>query len=312
MPYVNPTEFTHNLNVAVATLSDGTLSYGAAVSLEQSISVYDQAGDGDVDGVDFFFDSSIPYTGYYYTAPNGNTYAIYQSQNTPTSFFIPYNAAEYDLAAVFPSGSNAVSVTAQADDFEPTGNPLCFLAGTSIQTPGGEVAVETLTPGDRICLADGGIVDVKWIGRQTVSTRFGTADRLHLVRIAAGSLGNGLPHSDLTVTADHGMVLDGVICHAGALVNGTTITAVPMAELGARYTVYHVETEAQEVILANGAPSETYIDNVSRRAFDNYAEFAALYGDDPAPMAELALPRAHSVRQVPDRLRRQLASAAAA
>lgn len=73
---------------------------------------------------------------------------------------------------------------------------------------------------------------VKWIGRQAVSTHFRPADRLGLVRFAAGSLGDGLPHTNLTVTADHGMQVEGVICHAGALVNGTTITRVPLAKMG--------------------------------------------------------------------------------
>ena len=125
------------------------------------------------------------------------------------------------------------------------------------------------------------------------------------VRFSAGSLGDGLPHTDLTVTADHGMLVDGVICHAGALVNGETITRVPLVEMGESYTVYHVETEAHEIILANGAPAETFIDNVSRRVFDNYAEFEALYGDVPE-MEELPLPRAMSARQVPDRIRARL------
>ena len=153
---------------------------------------------------------------------------------------------------------------------------------------------------------DGRSVPVKWIGRQTVSTRFGPAERLMPVRFAAGALGQGLPHADLTVTADHGMLVEGVICHAGALVNGGTITRVPLAQMGKTYTVYHVETENHEIILANGAPAETFIDNAGRRAFDNYAEFEALYGEVPE-MQELPYPCAMSARQVPDRIRATLA-----
>ncbi|WP_420396453.1 Hint domain-containing protein [Nioella sp.] len=183
---------------------------------------------------------------------------------------------------------------------------FCFLPGTGIATPAGEVAVEDLSIGDRILSGADGEVRVKWIGRQTVSTRFGPAERLMPVRFAAGSLGDGLPHTDLTVTADHGMLVDGVICHAGALVNGTTITRVPLAEMGDSYTVYHIETEEHEIILANGAPAETFIDNVSRRVFDNYAEFEALYGDVPE-MEELPYPRAMSARQVPAHIANRLA-----
>ncbi|WP_071691305.1 Hint domain-containing protein [Nioella sediminis] len=182
---------------------------------------------------------------------------------------------------------------------------LCFLAGTRITVPGGERRVESLRIGDRLSTQDGQTAKVKWIGRQTVMTRFGPAERLMPVRFAAGSLGEGLPHTDLTVTADHGMLVDGVICHAGALVNGETITRVPLAEMGETYTVYHIETEAHEIILANGAPAETFIDNVSRQVFDNFAEFEALYGEVPE-MEELPYARAMSARQVPGSIRRRL------
>ena len=208
---------------------------------------------------------------------------------------------------------------------------VCFFPGTLIATPHGERKVEDLVPGDRVLIVDAGYVPatwlgrmaqmlrrkfgfsraapVKWLGRQTVTTLFGPADRLMPVRFAAGSLGGGggplLPHSELTVTADHAMLVDGVLCEAGALVNGTTITRVPLSEFGESYTVYHVETENHEIILANGVPSETFVDNVSRRAFDNYAEFADLYGDQPE-MKELPYPRASNARHLPARIKRRL------
>jgi hypothetical protein len=235
-----------------------------------------------------------------------------------------------DIAAIFgPSGFNATLVGSESlpSTSDPTGTSFqrvpdgdtnivvgaqtagivnCFLAGTHIATPDGDYAVESLKVGDRLSLADGGTAEVKFILEQTVSTRFGPAERLMPVRFAAGSLGNGLPTADLTVTADHGMLVEGVICHAGALVNGTTITRVPLAELGKSYTVYHIETEAHEIILTNGAPAETFIDNVSRRSFDNFAEFDALYGDVPE-LEELPYPRAMSARQVPESIRSRLA-----
>ena len=101
------------------------------------------------------------------------------------------------------------------------------------------------------------------------------------------------------------MLVDGVLCEAGALVNETTITRVALSEFGEMYTVYHVETEAHQVILANGAPAETFVDNVSRRAFDNYAEFEALYGD-PMEMNELPYPRASNARHLPMRIKSRL------
>lgn len=179
----------------------------------------------------------------------------------------------------------------------------CFLAGTKIATPTGYVPVEDLRIGDCATTADGRAVEIKWIGRKTVTARFGPAERLHPVCICAGALGNNTPNADLFVTADHALLIDSVLCHAGALVNGTTITRDPMNN---RFTVYHVETEAHEIILANGAPAETFIANAGRRAFDNFAEFDALYGDVPE-MPELPFPRAVSARQLPARLRRRVA-----
>ena len=188
---------------------------------------------------------------------------------------------------------------------------VCFFPGTLIAIPGGECEVEQLASGDLVMVGDTHAVPVKWIGLQSVSTLFGPAERLMPVRIAAGSLGGGgggqplQPHSDLTVTADHAMLVDGVLCEAGALVNGTTISRVPLSEFGGRYTVYHVETEAHEIILANGAPAETFVDNASRRAFDNFSEFEALHGDT-REMKELPYPRASNARHLPARIKARL------
>ncbi|MGI3187369.1 Hint domain-containing protein [Nioella aestuarii] len=213
---------------------------------------------------------------------------------TLTDFFLDNSAAD-QITITTVSGSGTFDLQTL----------YCFSKGTMISTPSGETKVEELHIGDAVLTADDRSVPVKWIGHQTVSTWFGPAERLMPVRFVSGSLGNGLPHTDLTVTADHGMLVDGVICHAGALVNGSTITQVPLEEMGKTYSVYHIETEAHEIILANGAPAETFIDNVSRRVFDNFAEFEALYGDVPE-MEELPYPRAMSARQVPGWLRRSL------
>lgn len=102
------------------------------------------------------------------------------------------------------------------------------------------------------------------------------------------------------------MLVDGVLCEAGALVNGTTITRVPLSEFGKSYTVYHVETEAHEIIFANGVPAETFVDNVTRRAFDNYAEFEVIHGANPQEMSELPYPRASNARHLPARIKGRL------
>ncbi|MEY8843002.1 Hint domain-containing protein [Cribrihabitans sp. XS_ASV171] len=174
----------------------------------------------------------------------------------------------------------------------------CFAHGTGIATPDGERAVERLRPGDPILTADGRTVSVKWIGRQTRNKLFTPEDRLRPVRVAAGALGPGVPHSDLILTADHALILDGLAINAGALVNGTTIMVEPMAALDFSITYYHLETGNHEVILANGAPAETFVDYIGRATFDNYAEFIALHGNE-RPVAEMDIPRISAARLVP-------------
>jgi hypothetical protein len=173
---------------------------------------------------------------------------------------------------------------------------VCFLAGTRIATPAGEVPVETLRPGDPVLTADGRAVPVRFLGRQTVDARFGPPWRARPVRIAAGALAEGVPARDLMVSPTHALLVDGVLVMAAALVNGTTIRSVaPPAE---RFAWFSIETAAHEAILAEGCPAETFMDHVPRRLWDNHAEYVALHGAEP-PIAESPLPHAKSRRQVP-------------
>ena len=181
---------------------------------------------------------------------------------------------------------------------------FCFLAGTGILSDGAETAVENLCVGDRVTNATGAPAVVKWIGRQTVFPALADA-RMQPVRIRAGALGVGLPHSDLTVSADHGMIVDGLVINASALVNGHSIDWVPMAELPDRVTYYHIETEAHDVILANGAPAETFMDAAGRMAFDNYQEYLDLYGAERI-IAEMDRPRISAQRLLPDAIKARL------
>ena len=181
---------------------------------------------------------------------------------------------------------------------------LCFAPGTLIATSEGQKTVESLRIGDVVRTATGKTAGVLWIGRQTVSKLF-TGPHMQPVRIRAGALGNALPHSDLTVTADHGMVIEGLVINASALVNGDTIDFVPMDELEDSFIVYHIETKDHDVILANGAPAETFVDAVTRSHFDNYQEYLDLYGAERI-IPEMDRPRISSRRLVPQAIRTRL------
>jgi hypothetical protein len=183
----------------------------------------------------------------------------------------------------------------------------CFYAGTRIATPTGEVAVETLRPGDLVLTADGRAMRVNWLGRQTVSLVFASKLRALPIRIKAGALGEGAPARDLLVSPDHAMFLHGLLIHAGALVNGTSVvreTDVPQV-----FVYYHVELDEHALLLAEGAPCESFVDNVDRLGFDNWDEFLALYPNGKT-VEEMPYPRAKSHRQTPAAVRAALAERA--
>ncbi len=176
---------------------------------------------------------------------------------------------------------------------------ICFYPGTLIATSDGPRAVETLVIGDCVLTHAGAPAPVRWMGRQTVSTRFGDPMRVLPIRILAGALGEGLPRRDLLVSPDHAILVGGVLVQAGALVNGATI--LRERDVPERFTYHHVELATHALLLAEGVPAETFVDNIDRAAFDNWAEHEALYGHLPG-IAEMPRPRAKARRQVPRRI----------
>ena len=165
----------------------------------------------------------------------------------------------------------------------------CYTPGTLIGIPSGEVAAGDLRIGDRVLTLSGVSKPVVWIGRRSYAGRF-LARQPHLlpIRIEAGALGGGLPRRDLLVSPCHAMFLDGVLVPAASLVNGRTIRQEVRAD---RVDYIHIELAEHDVIFAEGAPSETFLDDDSRTAFHNASEYAALYGDLVSPQPAYYAPR---------------------
>jgi Hint domain len=149
---------------------------------------------------------------------------------------------------------------------------------------------------------------VRWLGKQTVSPIFSDKLKTLPIRIKAGALGENVPSRDLLVSPGHAMFIDGVLIVAGALVNGTSI--VRQTRVPAAFVYYHVELNEHALILAENAPAESFVDNVDRENFDNWAEHERLYAHLP-PMVEMDYPVAKSHRQVPSAIRQMLAKRAA-
>lgn len=243
--------------------------------------------DGSWDVGDAYTDgSNSTFVGHY--TENGHLFLVFENPTVYAIVSPTASSSDPGYPSDYVNDPAPVSATSQA---------TCFAEGTGIATPEGECAVEDLKIGDLVVTAAGASVPVRWIGRQTLH-RVIMGPRFQPVRFRVGALGNGLPTKELTVTADHGMVIDGLVINAAALINGTTIDWVPMAELPESFTVYHVETEAHDVILANGVETETFIDYVGRQAFDNHADYVDLYGAERI-IPEMSAPRVSTARLVP-------------
>jgi hypothetical protein len=84
------------------------------------------------------------------------------------------------------------------------------------------------------------------------------------VRISTGAMAENVPHRDLYVSPDHCMFVDGSLIPAKLLINGTTVTQ-PIVLTAVDY--FHIELEEHDVILAEGAQAETYLDLGNRHVF---------------------------------------------
>ncbi len=136
----------------------------------------------------------------------------------------------------------------------------CFARETPILTDHGEVAVESLREGDLLVTASGGLQPLLWLGRRHVQT-----GAVSPVRVRAGAFGPGIPHTDLVLSPEHAVYVQGVLVPIRHLINGTTIIRMACAEI----TYFHVELAEHDVILAAGLPTESWLDTGNRAMFDN-------------------------------------------
>ncbi len=143
----------------------------------------------------------------------------------------------------------------------------CFTPGTGIDTDKGPVAVEALGVGTRVLTRDNGYQTVRWVGSRTLDARrLKTSPALQPVLIKAGSLGHGLPHTDMQVSPQHRMLMTGpraellfgeneVLAAAVNLAGSAGITRLRRLSV----TYLHILFDRHEIIRANGAWTESFL-----------------------------------------------------
>jgi hypothetical protein len=165
-----------------------------------------------------------------------------------------------DFVVTDPPGSTTISVTANAP---------CFVAGTRILTPRGEVAVEDLRVGEVVITHAGEDREIVWIGRRKLDlSRHPHPKEVQPVCIVADALGEGVPRRDLLVSPDHALFVDAHLIPAKALLNEANVYQLSRESV----VYYHVELAEHAVIFAEGAAAESYLETGNRGAFENAFE----------------------------------------
>ncbi|HEY3847763.1 MAG TPA: Hint domain-containing protein [Acetobacteraceae bacterium] len=143
---------------------------------------------------------------------------------------------------------------------------LCFCAGALIATPRGEVPVERLAAGDTVLTHTGEARPIVWIGIGRVAATRGRRNAATPVILRKGALADNVPHHELRLTKGHSLYIDNVLIPVEFLVNHRSILWDDRAK---DVSIYHIELATHDVLLAAGAPAESYRDDGNRWLFQN-------------------------------------------
>ncbi|HEY0213035.1 MAG TPA: Hint domain-containing protein [Paenirhodobacter sp.] len=149
---------------------------------------------------------------------------------------------------------------------DPNQATVCFAAGTMIRTPKGDRRVEDLAIDDLVTTVDHGPQPVRWVGCSPMTTEaLARNEKLRPIRIRAGALGDGVPLADLLVSPQHRILVRSKVAERlfGArevLISAKQllqIDGVDVAEDVASVDYYHVLFDRHEVVVSNGAETES-------------------------------------------------------
>ncbi|MEO3414358.1 Hint domain-containing protein [Roseovarius sp. CAU 1744] len=135
----------------------------------------------------------------------------------------------------------------------------CFVAGTLIRTPEGEVPVDTLAPGDLVMTQDDGAQPLRWIGQRHVQAIGDFAP----IRIAPNTFGT---HRELLVSPLHRVLIRDslaellfgeaeVLIAARDLVNDHSVRRVE----GGMVEYVHILFDRHQVVFSEGLETESFL-----------------------------------------------------
>jgi Hint domain len=169
--------------------------------------------------------------------------------------------------------------TASAQILSPVKKTPCLLKGTKISTPSGDRLVQELQIGDEV-QTFAGRKTIKWIGYNKFTKEEGRAwqDSVMPIRVARLAIDDHTPQRDLYLSPYHCIFFNEALIPVMYLINEATIVQGTPSDMSA-IEYYHIELDTHEVIYAEGALVESFIDDDSRREnFSNFVQYERLYG----------------------------------
>ncbi len=110
---------------------------------------------------------------------------------------------------------------------------------------------------------------IKWIGNSHVRVTPGRRNAATPVIVHKGALADNVPPRDLRLTKGHSLYLEDVLIPVECLVNHRSIV---WDDRTREIDIYHIELARHAVLIANGAPAESYRDDGNRWIFQNADE----------------------------------------
>lgn len=196
--------------------------------------------------------------------PNTYTYMMIGSTSSPSASWGFVVNVEIPPGAVVTLG--AINYLSNRLPYADINHPLCFTAGTLIETLKGSVAIEELRRGDMILTQDGSYAPIQWIGSSKVSVEaIRKNPKLAPVLISAGALGVNYPQRDLRVSRQHRMLVSSPLVKEATNREAVLIAAIKLTELPGIYVeevsegveYFHMLFDRHTVVLSEGAYSES-------------------------------------------------------
>jgi Ca2+-binding RTX toxin-like protein len=144
---------------------------------------------------------------------------------------------------------------------------VCFTPGTMIETENGDVAVESLQPGDRVLTRDNGFQPLRWVGQRRVPVVDMILNpELQPVRISRAALDGDGPRRDMMVSPQHRVLVQTaraemlfgeaeVLVAAKHLVGTPGVTrSVPQDGV----TYIHLLFDKHEIVCSDGIWTESF------------------------------------------------------